>query len=211
MSANWPLAGLSIRSGPLELRIPTEAECEALAEAAAREPANPGVPFLAVAADSPVRRGRRTLQFLWRERGTWGPENWSLSLAVLDRGELVGTQNVRAIGFAHGREVMTGVWIFRDRSGQGLGTRSRSALLDLIFDGLGAHRAVHRAAADNPASLALARRLGYQEEPASGADSEGTPPTHRFTLTAERWRSQPRPEAARVTGLSESLFMFGHE
>ncbi|KIF74473.1 hypothetical protein QR77_11770 [Streptomyces sp. 150FB] len=211
MSTYWPLTGLRVRTGPLELRIPTAAECEALAEAAAREPTNPGVPFLADAADSPVRRGRRTLQFLWRELGTWGPDGWSLSLAVFDQGELVGTQNVRAVDFAREREVMTGVWIFQDRSGQGLGTRSRSALLHLIFDGLGAHRAVHRAAADNPASLALARRLGYQEDPATGADSEGTPPSHRFSLTADRWRSQPRPEPVHVTGLSESLFMFGHE
>ncbi|GAA2593043.1 GNAT family protein [Streptomyces axinellae] len=206
-SAYWPLADLRIRSGPLELRPPVPAEYEVLADAAAREPhAHPRIPFLEHTADTPLRRGRRTLQWLWSDQGTWRPDQWSLTLAVFDQGQLVGVQNVRAAEFARTREVRTGVWVFQDRRGQGIGAHSRRALLHLIFDGLGARRAQYRAAASNQASLALARSLGYAEDlaPLTADDT-----VRHFSLTADCWRTRTDPVSTHVTGLAPALFMFG--
>lgn len=210
MSPYWPLTGLSIRSGSVELRVPSAAECEALANAAAREPeAHPLIPFLGTATDTPDQRGRRTMQWLWRNLGTWEPDDWSFTLAAFDGGQLVGLQNVRATAFARTREVRTGVWIFSDKRGRGLGTQSRRALLHLIFDGLGAQRVQHRAASDNPASLAMARSLGYLEGSVRDTDRDRCIPTRHLWLTADRWRALTHPEPVHLTGLDDALFIFG--
>ncbi|MEV3972844.1 GNAT family protein [Streptomyces sp. NPDC050698] len=205
MTTYWPLTGLRLRTGSVELRVPNPAECEALADAAAREPhTHPLIPFLGVATDTPAQRGRRTLQWLWGNAGTWQPDEWSLALAVFDRDQLVGVQNVRAQAFARTREARTGMWIFPDRRGQGLGTHSRRALLHLIFDGLGAHRVLHRTAADNHPALAHVRSIGCQEEP--GADDATT---RHFSLTADHWHTLTQPMPVHCTGLERALFMFG--
>ncbi|MFC4909322.1 GNAT family N-acetyltransferase [Actinomadura gamaensis] len=206
-SEYWPLDDLCVRSGSIELRPPLPAEYEALADAAAREThVHPLIPFLEHASDTPMERGRRTLQWLWRNYGTWRPDEWSLALAVLDRGRLVGVQNVRARDFARDRVTQSGVWVFRDERGQGIGKHSRHALLHLIFDGLGAERSRFRAAADNRASLALARSLGYVEDPPPATGRGGA---RHFSLTADRWRARPHPVPAHIEGLDRALFMFG--
>ncbi|NGO72099.1 GNAT family N-acetyltransferase [Streptomyces boncukensis] len=140
--AYWPLAGITVRDGPLELRPPTPAECHTLAEAASQEHCEPGVPYLSHPTDDPVQRGRRTLQNLWHEWGTWHTARWSLTLAAFHHGQMVGLQNIRACHYAQRREVLTGTWTFRCRRGQGHALRAGTALLHLVFDGLGAHRAL---------------------------------------------------------------------
>lgn len=107
------------------------------------------------------RRGRRTLQYLWNEWASWQPERWSLDLAVIVDGRLVGTQNVRARDFARRREVQTGMWIFQNQRGQGHGTRSRAAVVHLAFAGLGAHRALYAVDTDNAPARAVAAKMGY--------------------------------------------------
>lgn len=205
---HWPLAGLTVSAGPLLLRTPTLAECHTLAGEAAREPHDPSVPFLAGPADDAVRRGRRTLQYLWGEWALLQPQRWSLTLAVFVDGALAGLQNTRARGFPRRGTVEHGLWILPARRGQGIGTRAHAAALHLAFDGLGAQRAFLDTAADNHASLAVATRLGYEKCGAAVASLE--PGNVRMLrLTADHWRTLPHPEAPRVGGLEDCLPLLG--
>ena len=61
------------------------------------------------------------------------------------------------------RTVETGSWLGRAHQGRGLGTEVRRANLHLAFAGLGAAVAESGAMADNPASQAVSRKLGYAE------------------------------------------------
>jgi RimJ/RimL family protein N-acetyltransferase len=61
------------------------------------------------------------------------------------------------------------LWIGLEYQGQGIGTEMRAAVLYLAFAGLGADYALSGAFTDNPASLAVSRKLGYGED---GVDRE---------------------------------------
>ncbi|WP_320785200.1 GNAT family protein [Streptomyces sp. CRN 30] len=205
---HWPLAGLTVSAGPLLLRSPTLAECHGLAEEAAREPHDPSVPFLAGPADDAVRRGRRTLQYLWGEWALLQPQRWSLTLAVFVDGAPAGLQNTRARGFPRRGTVEHGLWILPARRGQGIGTRAHAAALHLAFEGLGAHRAFLDTAADNHAALAVTGKLGY--EPCGATVASLEPGNVRMLrLTAERWRAQHRTQAPVVGGLEDCLPLLG--
>src|ERR1700760_3787543 len=104
-SGFWPLEGLGVVPGPVELRSPTPEDLAVLAEEASKEPYSPSVPMFAVRADTPVERGRRTLQLHWQQMAAWLPTRWSLLLSVLHEGQVAGTVNVRAHDFAVLREV----------------------------------------------------------------------------------------------------------
>ncbi|GLZ76744.1 N-acetyltransferase [Actinorhabdospora filicis] len=156
----WPLPGLRIRTGSLELRLPTDAEAAELAELAAAGVHEPGVRrFLTPWLDGgplEILRGH------WQSLGEWRPEAWSLSLAVFDDGVPVGSQTVRARDFGLVREIWGSSWLGKDFHGRGIGTRMRAASLYLAFEGLGAIAANSAAFADNHASLAVSRKLGYR-------------------------------------------------
>jgi hypothetical protein len=63
--------------------------------------------------------------------------------------------------------------------------------------------------ADNPASQAVSRALGYLEDGTEIHSPRGTPATAlTFLLERERWMQSDRP-AVDVEGLDECLPMFG--
>lgn len=81
----WPLAGLRLRSGDLELRLPREAELTALAADGVHDPA--WQPFSVEWTDaSPLERARSVLQYHWSRLGAWRPDDWELNLAVFRAG-----------------------------------------------------------------------------------------------------------------------------
>lgn len=92
------------------------------------------------------------------------PGDWSLWLAVVFDGAVIGSQEVSGRDFAIRREVSTGPWLGRDFHGNDFGTEMRAAVLDLAFAGLGARYAVSGAYSDNEASLAVSRKLGYRDD-----------------------------------------------
>ncbi|GGV08309.1 succinyl-CoA transferase Rv0802c [Actinomadura cremea] len=161
---HWPLFGLVLRTPRLQLRLPDLRELDALGELAAEGVHDPeSMPFLVPWTDAPpAERARATMQFHWRQLAEWTPENWSLQFTVFLDGRVVGTQSVGARDFAVVREVGTGSWLGRRFQGRGIGTEMRAAVLAFAFDGLGAETAVSAAFADNPASTAVSRRLGYE-------------------------------------------------
>ena len=161
---HWPFFGLRVRTPRLELRYPDDELGLGLAELAARgvhEPA--AMPFSIPWTEAPPEElPRNSLQWYWRARAELTPAKWDLGLATLVDGEVVGSQGVHAVDFPRRRGVETGSWLGRAHQGKGIGTEMRRAILHLAFVGFGAEFAETGAWDDNPASLAVTRKLGYQ-------------------------------------------------
>ena len=155
--------GLRVLAGDLELRAVTDddiARLVALARQGIHDPHD--MPFLHPWTDAPPERlGPNTAAYYWRARADFGPPAWTLDLAVRVDGELVGVQGVTTRNYLVTRSGETGSWLVRSRQGQGIGTRMRQAMCALLFDHLGAAEVTSGAFVDNPASLAVSRKVGY--------------------------------------------------
>src|ERR1700674_2788527 len=112
-SPYWPLPGLRLRTGQLEMRLPDAADLEVLAALAEEGVHDPAVqPFSVPWTDAePSARALGTLQYHWSCWGSWSPANWSLNLVAVIGGAVVGTQGMGASDFAVLREVSTGSWL----------------------------------------------------------------------------------------------------
>ena len=207
----WPFFDLRIRTPRLELRIPDDADVVELARMAAR-----GIhpddfhPFSIPWTEQPSPElERRLLQWHWRVRAGWSPAAWRLAFAVLEDGQVVGTQDVYAEDFAVLRTVESGSWIGRDHQGRGIGKEMRAAVLHLAFDGLGARMARSAAFADNAASLGVSRALGYVLDGEELAARRGEAARHlRLRLERDEWRRRRRDDIL-VAGLEPCLPLLG--
>jgi RimJ/RimL family protein N-acetyltransferase len=207
----WPLTGLRLRTPRLELRLPSEADLDSLATLAAAGVHDPAVqPFTIPWTDAgPAERARGLLQYHWSRWAAFSPADWSLELAVLEGGVIVGMQGVGAKDFATLREVETGSWLGQGFHGRGIGTEMRAAVLHLAFAGLGAESAVSAAFSDNLASQTVSRKLGYQHDGVTRLVSRGRPATQlRFRLDRAAWAGQAPPPVT-IEGLAPCLPMFG--
>ncbi len=213
MEHPWPLFDLRIRSGTLELRLPTDdelVELYALARGGIHPPEEMPFAFPWTDKQSPDFE-RDFLRYHWNSRASWQPGQWTLDLGVWADGRLVGTQGVFARDFAVLRTVGTGSWLGRDFQGKGIGRQMRAAVLGVAFDHLGAEWATSAAFVENRASAAVSRALGYEENGRDrGAPRGEAKELVRYRMTVEQWRSRPRPDIE-VTGLERSLSMFGAE
>ena len=160
----WPLFGLVVRTPRLTLRYATDDDLQELALfrrgkviAEGEEPFDGESTFY---MSSPQAEWR-AVAGEWGARGRTSPEWWHLSFAAVVDGEVVGQQNITGIDFRRLRTVNSFSFLARALQGQGLGREMRSAILHLAFAGLGAQRAESDAFADNHASLAVSRALGY--------------------------------------------------
>ncbi len=205
----WPLSGLRVRTERLELRLPTEEDLAALARLAAdgpheREYRPFGPPWGQGRSPEAVGRGP------WGRWARWHPSEWSLELAVVAGGAVVGTQGIGARDFAVVREIRSGSWLGRPHQGRGLGTQMRAAALHLAFEGLGAVAALSDAFEGNPASLRVSEKLGYVPDGTDRLSRRGIPAVSRtLRLERDRWeRLEARPEVELV-GLEECLPWFG--
>ncbi|MCM2413979.1 GNAT family N-acetyltransferase [Streptomyces sp. RKAG290] len=208
---HWPLYGLRIRTPRLELRLPDlELLDELSSVAAAGVHAPDTMPFTVPWTDgTPAERGRAVFQHVLSSIADWSSRDWSLSLAVLHEGRVVGRQDVMAKDFAVTGEVSTGSWLGLAHQGRGIGTEMRAAALQLAFAGLGAGSAVSSAMTDNPRSLGVSRRLGYLPdglEIAALRDSRVT--LQRLRLERDRWEEHRTVEVT-VEGLDDCRAAFG--
>ena len=207
----WPLFDLRLRTGDLELRLPTEDDLVDII-AVARAGVHPAeeMPFATPWTDLPSPEFERSAyQFMIGRRASWRVDDWALPLGVWESGEAAGIQELMARNFSAMRMVGTGSWLGRAFQGRGVGTLMRQAVLALAFDHLGAEVAESEALLDNPASLAVSRGVGYSENGIGRHAPRGIPrDTQRFRMTLEGWRSRPRPEVG-VEGLDRCLELFG--
>lgn len=207
----WPLAQLRLNTPTLELRLPSEDDLHALATLAALGVHDPLVqPFEYPWTDvPPAERARSTLQYQWTQWGMWRPEHWTLELAVVRDGTVVGIQSMSAANFAVVRQVSTGSWLGHAHQGHGIGTEMRAAILYLAFAGLGAQDAVSAAFADNPASLRVSRKLGYADDGISRSMRRGQPAmSRRLRLSLASWEANQTVPVT-IRGLEPCLPMFG--
>jgi len=211
MTQWWPLAGLRLTRPRLELRLPADSDLDALAGLAASGVHDPAVqPFAIPWTDvSPQERARSVLQYHWSQRAAWKPESWSLELAVMRVGVVVGTQGISGSEFAALKEVSTGSWLGLGHHRQGTGTEMRAAVLHLAFAGLGAEHATSSAFADNAASLGVSRKLGYAPDGIQRRIRRGQPATDiRLRLDRETWAASSSVPVT-IHGLEPCLPMFG--
>lgn len=211
MTQWWPLTALRLQTPRLELRLPGEADLDALAELAAAGVHDPAVqPFETAWTDvTPLERARSVLQFHWSQRAAWTPQQWALQLVVVRDGTVVGTQGISGHDFALLREVSTGSWLGLGHQRQGIGTEMRAAVLHLAFAGLGAQYAVSSASSDNAASLGVSRKLGYALDGINRQVSRDRPVTNvRLRLDRQTWAARA-VVPVRIAGLDPCLPMFG--
>lgn len=207
----WPLFDLRLHTSRLELRLPSLTDLEELAGLAADGVHDPAeMPFGVPWTDAPPEeRARGTIQHHWRTWAEWTPDNWHCNFVAVLNDEVVATQGLHGKDFPILREVGTGSWVGRRHQGKGIATEMRAAVLHLAFEGLGATNAVSSAFADNPASLAVSRKLGYQHDGLSRKARRGAPAEQiRLRLPRDRWHETDRP-AVTITGLTPCLPLFG--
>ena len=211
LTRHWPVFGLRLATPRLTLRPVTDddlAELVDLAAAGIHDPA--AMPFLQPWTDAPrAELIAETLRYHWRTRAASQPENWSVHFAVRSRGTLLGTQELSGEHFPVTATVATGSWLGLAHQGQGFGTEMRCAVVDFAFDHLKATRAESAAFIDNPASLAVSRKVGYlpngdamqQRRPGERAVEQ------RLVVTPETFR---RPSwAVQVAGFDACRAAFG--
>lgn len=207
----WPLHDLRVGTHGLELRLASHSDLVALAQLAYDGVHDPAVmPFGVPWTDeAPDVRARSTMQWHWRSWADLSPESWHLSFVVVSDGVVVGTQELSAKQFAVRREVHTGSWLGREHQGKGIGKQMRAAVLHLAFAELGALWATTAAFEDNPSSLGVTRRLGYQPDGMEIFERRGAPATMlRYRLSLAEWQQTPRIEAV-VSGLDPCRPLLG--
>jgi RimJ/RimL family protein N-acetyltransferase len=199
----WPLFELHLRTRRLEIRMPNDEALADLARLALKGIHDPStMPFLVPWTDeASPQLERGMLQWGWRHRADWTPDNWTFTGAVFLDGEVVGVQSLSATDFAARREVKSGSWLGRAYQGRGVGKEMRRAVLTLAFDGLGAEVAHSGGFADNETSLKVSRALGYQDNGRRMVERRGTP-AELIELRLDRaaWLAQPHPDV-QISGL----------
>jgi RimJ/RimL family protein N-acetyltransferase len=207
----WGLYDLRIWTERLELKLPNEDQLIELLGLAASGIHDPNeMPFGFAWTDQPSPQFERSfLQYHWSTRASWSAEKWSLDLGVWFEGRLVGTQSIDSTRFSVIRQVSTGSWLAREFQGQGIGKEMRSAVLGFAFDHLNAYWAVSGAFVDNPASAAVSRSLGYEDDGIEVLAPRGEARVlQRFRMNADQWHSRERPRVE-VGGLERCWDMFG--
>jgi RimJ/RimL family protein N-acetyltransferase len=161
----WGPFALRVRCGPLELRVITDDDIPAIVDlvlAGVHDPVH--MPFARPWTDAPSDRlPANTAAYYWSTRASFSPSAWTLDLAVRVDGELVGVQGFSATDYLVARTGETGSWLGSKFQGNGIGTAMRQAMCALLFDHLEAEEITSAAFTDNPASLAVSRKVGYTD------------------------------------------------
>ena len=207
----WPVFGLRLATPRLTLRPVADDDLAELVDRVVAGIHDPSaMPFLMPWTDAPRDTLiADTLRYHWRSRAESRPDNWSVHFAVRSGGALLGTQEISARHFPVTGTVDTGSWLGLPHQGQGIGTEMRSAVVQFAFDHLKATRAESAAFDDNPASLAVSRKLGYspngdavlQRRPGEAALER------RLLVTPATFRRPPW--AVQVAGLDACRATFG--
>lgn len=159
----FPVLDLRVTAGDLELRGISDDDIVVLGALAAKGIHSPDrMPFSFPWTDvTPEELPLNFAQYHWRTRADFSPSSWVLNLGVWWQGELVGVQGVNTSNFVVRRTGETGSWLGAGHQGQGLGTVMRQVMCALLFDHLAFTEVTSGAFVDNPASLAVSRKVGY--------------------------------------------------
>jgi RimJ/RimL family protein N-acetyltransferase len=208
VAVEWPFFDLRLTCGDVLLRGVADADLDPLLALLPDDlEHDPRSERLAGLDDASDRR-RLAAAYIWKHRGTWSPRSWCLDLVVEVEGEPVGVQALEGEDFPTLRTVDSFSWLATHVRGRGLANRMRACILTLAFEHLGAVAAVSSARTDNPASLAVSRRLGYVDNGLSRTDTPtGVTELQHERLTRDRW--QPGRWPVEVAGLETARAWFG--
>jgi len=189
----WPLLGLRISVSDVELSAVDDRTALDLGRLAASGIHGNALPFTTPwSRGSDVEVARNLYRHQSRLRSTLAPERWSLELAARLDHTLIGVQALEAHDFPTNRSAESMSWLGLQWQGRGIGTLLRIAVLTFAFEGLGATEVTTRAFADNVASSAVSRKLGYAKQGESLEDREGVPTVLRhYRLDRGAWDARP--------------------
>ncbi|MEV6598579.1 GNAT family N-acetyltransferase [Actinoplanes sp. NPDC051346] len=205
----WPLFDLRIRCGPAELRTVRESDLPLLASIQPDDYEHDPRAEMLPGLDLAQNRERLVYQNYWRAMGTWSPSSWTLQLAVVHSGAIVGMQSLEAEDFPTLRTVDSSSWLIASVRGRGVGVAMRKAVLGLAFDHLEAVAAISSARRDNAASLGVSRSIGYTDNGLSLNDSgSGLVELRHMRLTVQQWRAAGHNSEVIVNGLTPCLPWF---
>lgn len=208
----WPLLGVRILVSDIELAPIDDRTALDLGRLAAGGIHGNFLPF-----NTPWTRGsevdvaRNVYRYHSRLRQEMSAERWSLEFAARLDHTLIGVQSLTAENYGTTRSAESGSWLGQSWQGKGIGTLNRIAILTLAFDGLGADEVTTSAWADNQASNAVTRKLGYEPNGEERLDREGRVTVQkRFRMSRQMWDSRgpelrPHTEIEGVEKLREWL------
>lgn len=207
----WPLFDLRVSTPRLELRYVDDEMAVELARLAARGIHDPAyMPFgfpWTDAASPELERG--TMQYQWRRRAEVSPDKWTLPMAAIAGGVVVGTTELMTEQFPLLREFETGSWLGREYQGRGIGKEMRTASLQLGFT-LGAEWAATTAWDDNGPSSGVTRSLGYsQVGTARKVRRDAAATMNRFEMSRATWMSTIRRDDITIERLEDGLPLLG--
>lgn len=191
MSRHWPLFELRITTPRLQLRLPTEELCDQLIDTILEGVHDPErMPFSVPWTRAPSEElPFNTLSYLWQALAGFKRDDWTLPFAVIIDRVAVGMQTLIAKNFPITRQLESGSWLGQRYQGQGYGTEMRAAALYFAFAELGAKVATSMSFVDNPASIAVSRRTGYQDNGVDRVARDGVVAEQlRFRLTHDEWQ-----------------------
>ena len=199
-----PVLGLRITAGPIELRGMADDLIWRLGELAAKGVRAPDAPpftmtpwTLALPEEVPLLLA----QMFWARRADFSTARWTASLAAFADGQLAGFVSLMAQDYLITRTAATASWLGVDFHGRGIGTAMRQVLCAFAFDHLDAEYLMSEAFADNHASLAVSRKLGYTEQARKRLARLGEPATSvELMLTRDRLVRYEHPHT--VAGLA---------
>lgn len=167
----FPPFGLRIAGGGIEMRVMRDEDMPELVELVRDGIQAPDIPmpFLSDWHAQPLAPGTphgfptESLEWWWRQRAQFAPEDWGIALTVRRDGVLVGMQDMHAKHFPQTRHVETGSWLGLRHQKQGTGTLMRQLAVGFAFDELGAQSCGSGYIVGNHASAAVSRKTGYVE------------------------------------------------
>lgn len=185
----WPLLGVRIIVSDIELAPVDDRTALDLGRLAATGIHGNFLPFTTPwTRGSDVEVARNVFRYQSRLRHDMSPEHWSLEFAARLDHTLIGVQSLEAERFPTTRSAESGSWLGQAWQGKGIGTLNRIAILTLAFDGLEAVEVTTSAWADNQASNAVTRKLGYEPNGEERLDREGHVTVQkRFRMTRRMW------------------------
>ncbi|WGW12392.1 GNAT family N-acetyltransferase [Saxibacter everestensis] len=161
----WPPYGLKISCGPLTLSPVQDGDflaLDRLVQSGVHDPNR--MPFFVPWTDGEAEDVRlRLLQYHWSQRAAMKPESWALETAVRFDGVIVGCQAIKTKDYRVTRTGETGSWLGLEHHGKGIGTLMRQVICAFMFDHMDAAEVTSAAFTDNPASLAVSRKVGYRD------------------------------------------------
>lgn len=208
----WPLFDLRVSTPRLELRYVDDELAAELALLAARGIHDAstmpfGLPWSD--AESPQLE-RNTMQFYWRCRAETSPNAWSVNLATIVEGRVVGSTALETTNFPTLREFGTGSWLGREFQGKGIGKEMRVATLHLGFLGFGGEHATTAAWPDNAPSLGVTRSLGYASNGTRRAlRRKEAGVMHEFEMSRSDFVSRLQRDDVTLHGVAECLSLLG--